>query len=1143
MASTNFINECEKRVNGNRLGKINVANEITLKGNNIEIENSTIGKIASIKLAGKSTQAVSTDPISPSPDYPSEIESIKGKNLWKPIATATKSGMTFTNNGDGSYTLNGTATANTSFYITDLNYIVGTYTLSANNSITNSNGAFYMKAECSGGSISLPFTSLNAKTTKTTTEPITACLVVIPNGITLTNFTFRPQLEAGSTATEFVPYNCIEFKSTGKNLFDKDNANILNAFINGGTKTIQVFDTARVLYIPIKSNTIYTIQKKIGTRFSVGTSQDISLGTICTNVVQKNSNLNITITSGDNDKYLVVWYYYYNGEETYTEQEILDSIMIEQGSTATEYEPYQSSSTIVDLKGNELCSIGDVKDELVVKDGKASITKKIGKVVLDGSEVWGVDTGGYVRFYKSFNVAITTSGRHEILSNYFKFSNNSNEVGIGFVSSGVLFLYPKRNINTVDNFKSWLKSQYDSGTPVKVQYQLSEPYEIDLGSVDTLNTFEGTTYISNSEDAGMEVESYNWGISITNSDNLQSFEIDSGCYVDGNIIGSVYAKCLKANFIADNNNLVDKSIQAHIGVKYANLSNEYINMGKYTVERPNNEITTNYSQITAYDDLYTNLDKKYVCNIDYSSDDKTVSDLYIDVCNQLGLIPKTTTFINSTIPITANPFTNGENNRTVLQTVAKIACSFVDIDNDTNKIDLCWLSDNEAPDYIFKFNDGEKAQYAVVDGGQVVCGPINCLIIKNIQIDDENITIKDDESIAENGEHSITISEDYILYNADLRQQAITAIWNRVKGMKYVDCKLTTYYGKPFLKLGDKIRIYTSDTEYFDTYVLKHNFKYDGAFTSVIESPALTEQEIKTKQDVGLKEILRNTQIEVNKQKGEIKAVTKTTSEISENLDNNYYTKTNINELVQTSESGITNTFSEAGGNNIFRNTGLWFADDKDNTYEYWQGEVIKNTNDSASSNSSMLLLNGSLSQEQEVPNGNYSISFYYQKLIELANASVVINEIEYQLDSTEVKQFYTGEQDSETKEYIVQPIIVTNGHIKIEFKCDTNNGVEVYDLMCNKGSVKLAYSQNQNETTTDTVNISKGITITSSVDENVKFKANYDGIRVLDGNNNVKTKFTDKGMETDEAKITEKAEITGLLFQEVDEQSWITKM
>ena len=357
---------------------------------------------------------------------------------------------------------------------------------------------------------------------------------------------------------------------------------------------------------------------------------------------------------------------------------------------------------------------------------------------------------------------------------------------------------------------------------------------------------------------------------ITNSDNLQSFEIDSGCYVDGNIIGSVYAKCLKANFIAGQNNLNDKSVYAQIGVKYADLSNEYINMGKYIVERPNNEITAKYSQITAYDNLYTNLDSKYVCNIDYSTGDKTLADLYIDVCTNLGLTPKSLEFINSTIPIVANPFTNGEKNRTVLQTIAKISCSFVDIENDTNKIDLCWLSQNEEPDYIFYEND-----YSSVEGGQVVCGPINCLIIKNSQVDDENVTIKDEDSIALYGEHSMIISEDYILHNAELRQQAINSIWDRVKGMKYVDCKLITYYGKPFLKLGYKIRVYTSNTEYFDTYVLKHKFTYDGSFTSVIESPALTEQEIKTKQDISLGQKLVNVQIDVNKQKEEINLLSK----------------------------------------------------------------------------------------------------------------------------------------------------------------------------------------------------------------------------------------------------------------------------
>lgn len=364
---------------------------------------------------------------------------------------------------------------------------------------------------------------------------------------------------------------------------------------------------------------------------------------------------------------------------------------------------------------------------------------------------------------------------------------------------------------------------------------------------------------------------------ITNSNYLQKLEIDSGCYVNGDIIGSVYAKCLKANFISDQNNLTDKSIETKIGVKYADLSNEYINTGNYKVTRPNNEITANMSQITAYSDLYTNLDSKYICNIDYSTGNKTVSDLYADVCSNLGLTPKTLEFINSTIPIYDNPFTNGEKNRTVLQTIAKISCSFVDIDNDTNIIDLCWLSSNEEPDYVFNLND-----YSSVEGGQIVCGPINCLIIKNSQVDDENLTIKDDESIKIYGENSIIISDDYILHNAELRQQAINYIWNRVKGMKYVDCKLTTYYGKPFLKLGAKIRIYVNDTDYFDTYVLKHNFTYDGSFTSVIESPALTKQEIKTKQDVSLGQALKNTQIDVDKQKQQIKLLNKKVDDLSD---------------------------------------------------------------------------------------------------------------------------------------------------------------------------------------------------------------------------------------------------------------------
>lgn len=210
--------------------------------------------------------------------------------------------------------------------------------------------------------------------------------------------------------------------------------------------------------------------------------------------------------------------------------------------------------------------------------------------------------------------------------------------------------------------------------------------------------------------------------------------------------------------------------------------------------------------------------------------------------------------------------------------------------------------------------------------------------------------------------------------------------------------------------------------------------------------------------------------------------------------------------------------------------------------YEFWNGNVIKNTNDNSASFSSMLLQKGTLSQEQDVTNGNYSVSFYYQKLNEFANASVVINDKEYPLDSTEIKQFYTGEQDPETGEYVVQPVEVTSKHIKIEFKCDIPNGVEVWDLMCNKGTVKLAWSQNQNEVTTDTVNISKGITITSTNIEAI-FKANANGIRILTLQGVTVAYFTDKGLSTKELIVENKAQICGTLVQEVDSQTWFTRM
>ena len=106
------------------------------------------------------------------------------------------------------------------------------------------------------------------------------------------------------------------------------------------------------------------------------------------------------------------------------------------------------------------------------------------------------------------------------------------------------------------------------------------------------------------------------------------------------------------------------------------------------------------------------------------------------------------------------------------------------------------------------------------------------------------------------------------------------------------------------------------------------------------------------------------------------------------------------------------------------------------------------------------------------------------------------------------------------------------------------DNACEIYDLMVNAGAVKLAYSQNQNETTTDTVNISKGITITSSQMETT-FKANADGVRIYDSKDltTPKTEFTDRGTETDYLKAKNEAEIVSILIQKVGNHTWFTKI
>ena len=362
--------------------------------------------------------------------------------------------------------------------------------------------------------------------------------------------------------------------------------------------------------------------------------------------------------------------------------------------------------------------------------------------------------------------------------------------------------------------------------------------------------------------------------------------------------------------------------------------------------------------------------------------------------------------------------------------------------------------------------------------------------------------------------------------------QTIENIYDVVKDTVIYNLKCRNYYDFS-LDASDIVTYTTVDGQSYTTYYNVEALYEMSIMGNVNVQLPTKQQEVLTNVIGGdLETKSKVVKTKIDNITGDITLLTRQTVEINNNLTNNYYTKETVNQLVQNAETGVTNTFSEAGGNNIFHNSGLWFLNEDRQTsatspYEFWVGNVVRGNNEKASNRHSLILQQGTLYQEQVVPNGNYTISFKYKKLLPLSEVKCIINNVEYELTSTNDTEFN-------------QTMVVNTQDFKATFTSTMDNACEIYDLMVNAGTVKLAYSQNQNETVTDTVNISKGITITSN-SENTTFKANTDGVRIFNNSNMLvpKTKFTEDGTETDQLIVNEQSQIVGILRQKVGSQIW----
>ncbi|MFR7402729.1 MAG: hypothetical protein ACLUT6_06510 [Clostridia bacterium] len=662
------------------------------------------------------------------------------------------------------------------------------------------------------------------------------------------------------------------------------------------------------------------------------------------------------------------------------------------------------------------------------------------------------------------------------------------------------------------------------------------------------------------------------------------------CYDEGNIFGTAIARTLDFEI----ENIVDlekKEFEYFTGIRVEDTVH-YISLGKFITTDVEPGDTTLINKVSSMDYmLKANI--QYETKLDYSSKKVTILDVLEEASSNAGLELATKEFANSDFIVDSNQFEVDAIIRQVFQAVAGISGTFAKIRSD-NKLYFITPKLIDSKKYTVKevhkmlVADLNKLKVRTITNDLKVLGiekestkqvdemlvksmnniavkrlttninepslekqsdytelvlkrnthPINVVSIGMSQVEGENITLRDEESIAEDGENYLTINDNPFAYTQEKREQLIVALYEKVKGFSYTAYELKGQC-KPYLETGDPIWVLDADGAITSSFLFRFTYKSPNGLESEMSAPSIIKSTVEYQNVPSDLERIRRTEIIVDKQQGTIDAIidkqTEDGSKINSLQANADETTDTISKIIEDYQEqiaqlkltidGLTNTVSTKGGGNIFSYS-----------KENWNESITEYTNTDLKQNSisglGYELVIGTTKQEVQLKNGIYTISFLYKNINNLDNAKVIINGESFNLEYT----------NNKWKEF-EKTINVTANTISISFVTDTNNAIYITDLMGNIGAEKQTWEQNANETYTDTVQIGKGIQVNSS-ETNTYTRIDSDGNRVFNkATGKVISEFTDKGMETQDMVVNGKAEIAGMLVQKVGSQTWLSSL
>ena len=403
-------------------------------------------------------------------------KTVKSENLIPyPYTETTKTtnGVTFTDNGDGSIMVNGTATSDADFML-------------LRGPVQGYSESYFLSGCPTGGSDTTYYISEGFTMSKDTGNGVVlnnlpsdqVWRIVIKSGTTVNNLVFRPMLNVGTEAKPYSKWfaglkNAFfkEIVSTGKNLipypyYDKSRV------INGITYTVNS-DGSILLNGTATANSSFVLVSNLSP-IKLDKSENYFLSGCPSGGGFKSYRIfiqNTTYEQGYSDvgKGVVFtteytdYYIFIIIEEGVTVNNLVFRPMLNHGTTALPYEPY-TSDTLSAATPIELAEY----DVAYPETGETK--RNSGKKVFDGTETWEArGSAGDLYRYGAVLANVKTSGA--CVANLSGENSRASVAGNYFIDTEFKVF---TNIATVDEWKAHLAEIATAGNPLTVIYETAE---------------------------------------------------------------------------------------------------------------------------------------------------------------------------------------------------------------------------------------------------------------------------------------------------------------------------------------------------------------------------------------------------------------------------------------------------------------------------------------------------------------------------------------------------------------------------------------------------------------------------------------------------------------------------------------------